>query len=205
VEVTPLELTAAFGIFPTLGKRFEPIFITEITDTRGRPIEFENTRPEFERVLPAEKAYQLTTMMRGVVQRGTGKRAAIGRPVAGKTGTTNDYRDAWFVGFTPDLVTGVWVGYDVARDLGHGDTGGHIAAPIWSSYMREALKGRPAVDFPSPGGGVTMAAIESPDEEPVVKAKARAKAKPRPKKRAPAPRRDRDISPDELDAPTRTF
>ncbi len=212
VEVTPLELTAAFGIFPTLGKRFEPIFITEITDTQGRPIDFAHTRPEFERVLPAEKAYQLTTMMRGVVQRGTGKRAAIGRPVAGKTGTTNDYRDAWFVGFTPDLITGVWVGYDVSRDLGHGDTGGHIAAPIWSSYMRQALKGRPAVDFPQPGGGgLTMAGIgtDVPDDEPVVKAKARVKAKakpkPRPKKRAPAPapRRDRDISPDELDAPTR--
>jgi penicillin-binding protein 1A len=191
VEVTPLELTAAYGIFPTLGKRFEPIFITEITDTQGRPIEFENTRPRFERVLPAEKAYQLTMMMENVVKRGTGKAAAIGRPIAGKTGTTNDYRDAWFVGFTPDLITGIWVGYDSARELGHGDTGGHVAAPIWSSYMKDAMQGRPVVDFPAPGG-VTMAALDVADggDKP--------KRKPRPK---PHRRRPREVSPDDLDAP----
>lgn len=197
VEVTPLELTAAFGVFPTLGKRFEPIFITEITDTQGHPIEFENTRPRFERVLPAEKAYQLTGMMQGVVRRGTGKRAQIGRPVAGKTGTTNDYRDAWFVGFTPDLVTGVWVGYDSARDLGHGDTGGHIAAPIWASFMREALQGRPVVDFPAPSG-VTMAAASVDESE--ARAGTKRARKKRPANR-PVQRRQREISPDVLDAP----
>ncbi len=161
VEVSPLELTAAYGIFPTLGKRFEPIFITSITDPEGKRIEFENTKPQFQRVIPAEKAYQLTTMMEGVVRRGTAKKAQIGRPVAGKTGTTNDNRDAWFVGYTPDLVTGVWVGYDTARRLGSGDTGGHAAAPIWASFMSAALKGRPAIAFPAPGGTSTMAALDT--------------------------------------------
>jgi penicillin-binding protein 1A len=192
VEVSPLELTAAYGVFPTLGKRFEPIFITDITDTQGRPIEFENTRPRFERVLPAEKAYQLTGMMQNVVRRGTGKAAAIGRPIAGKTGTTNDYRDAWFVGFTPDMITGIWVGYDSARSLGHGDTGGHVAAPIWSVYMREAMEGRPVIDFPAPSG-VTMASA-SGDVSDVDGGR-----KPRSRVKRPA-RRQREISPDVLDA-----
>ena len=204
VEVSPLELTAAYGIFPTLGKRFEPIFITSVTDPDGRPVEFENTKPRFERVLPAEKAYQLTGMMQNVVRRGTAKKAQIGRPVAGKTGTTNDNRDAWFVGFTPDLLTGVWVGYDSARRLGSGDTGGHAAAPIWAAFMSAALKGRPATPFPAPGGVTTMAALDvdgpgpkrsrsaARDAQPRLReAQPRLKKRPeaasRPRRREPAP------------------
>jgi penicillin-binding protein 1A len=202
VEVTPLELTAAYGVFATLGKRFEPIFITDITDTQGHPIEFENTRPRFERLLPAEKAYQLTGMMQNVVRRGTGRRAAIGRPVAGKTGTTNDYRDAWFVGFTPDMITGIWVGYDSSRDLGRGDEGGKVAAPIWSAYMGQAMQGRPVVDFPAPSG-VTVASASGDVSDgadggrsrPRVRARAAGQAPKRPA------RRQREISPDVLDAP----
>ena len=92
-------------------------------------------------------------MIQTVVEHGTAAgRASIGRPVAGKTGTTNDTRDAWFIGFTPDLLAGVWVGYDSERSLGSWDTGGHAAAPIWAGFMRKALEGRPVVDFPVPSG-----------------------------------------------------
>jgi penicillin-binding protein 1A len=98
-------------------------------------------------------AYQLVTMMEGVVQRGTGDAVkAVGRPIAGKTGTTNDYRDAWFEGFTPDLAAGVYVGYDEPRSLGKDETGGHVAAPIFRDFMIAALKDAPVVDFRIPPG-----------------------------------------------------
>ncbi|MBE0617337.1 MAG: penicillin-binding protein, partial [Proteobacteria bacterium] len=86
-------------------------------------------------------------------QEGTGRRArGLGRPAAGKTGTTNDNRDAWFLGFTPDLVTAVWSGYDDGRSLGKGETGGRAAAPVWLEFMRTAVAGRPVADFPVPEG-----------------------------------------------------
>jgi penicillin-binding protein 1A len=96
--------------------------------------------------------------MQGVVQRGTGAPAAKGfnRPIAGKTGTTQDFNDAWFTGFTPDLVTSVWIGYDAPASLGENETGGAIAAPIWHDYMATALAGRPVLSFPMPPG-LTMA------------------------------------------------
>lgn len=152
-EVSPLELTAAYGVFATLGKRFEPLFITAVTDRDGQPIEFSHSRPRFERVMSAATAYVVTSMLESVVERGTGQRAAaVGRPAAGKTGTTNDTHDAWFVGFTPDLIAGVWVGFDADRSLGEKETGGRAAAPIWASFMKQALDGRPVVDFPVPDG-----------------------------------------------------
>jgi penicillin-binding protein 1A len=159
-EVTPLELTRAYGVFATLGKRFEPIFITAVTDREGRPIDFGNTRPRFERVMSPQTAYIMTSMMESVIQNGTGRRAAeLERPAAGKTGTTNDTHDAWFVGFTPELVTGVWIGFDSERSLGPKETGGVAAAPVWTNFMKAALQGRPVVDFPVPEG-VTFAQID---------------------------------------------
>jgi penicillin-binding protein 1A len=159
-EVTPLELVRAYGVFATLGKRFEPIFITRVTDREGNPLEFEGTRPRFERVMSPATAYVLTSMMETVVQRGTGHKAAeLGRPVAGKTGTTNDTHDAWFIGFTPELLAGVWVGFDSERALGKQETGGRAAAPIWTEFMKRACEGRPAVDFPVPEG-VTFTAVD---------------------------------------------
>jgi len=152
-EVSPLELTAAYGVFATLGKRFEPLFITAVTDRDGDPIDFGHTRPRFERAISSATAYVLTNMLEAVVEHGTGQRAsAIDRPAAGKTGTTNDMHDAWFVGFTPDLIAGVWVGFDADRSLGEKETGGRAAAPIWASFMKRALEGRPVVDFPVPDG-----------------------------------------------------
>ena len=98
-------------------------------------------------------AYQLVTMMQGVVERGTGVAVkAVGKPIAGKTGTTNEYRDAWFEGFNPDLAAGVYVGYDEPDSLGKDETGGHVAAPIFRDFMIDALKNTPAVDFRIPPG-----------------------------------------------------
>ncbi len=152
-EVTPLELTRAYGVFATLGKRFDPIFITRVTDREGDPLEFSGTRPHFERVMSPEIAYVITDMMKTVVEHGTGRKAAeLGRPVAGKTGTTNDTHDAWFLGFTPDLLAGVWVGFDSERSLGKTETGGHAAAPIWTAFMKKAVADRPVVDFRVPEG-----------------------------------------------------
>src|SRR3989454_2430253 len=159
-EVTPLELVRAYGVFATLGKRFDPIFITRVTDSDGNPLEFGHTRPHFEPVMSPATAYVVTSMLESVVKRGTGRKAAeLGRPVAGKTGTTNDTHDAWFIGFTPDLLAGVWVGFDSERSLGAHETGGHAAAPIWTEFMKQILGDRPVVDFPVPDG-VTFAQID---------------------------------------------
>jgi len=152
-EVTLLELVRAYGVFATLGKRFEPIFITGVTDDTRRPIEFGETKPNFERVMAPAAAYVVTSLLESVVQNGTGRRAvALGRPLAGKTGTTNDSRDAWFIGFSPDLLAGVWVGFDSDRALGPRETGSRAALPIWMTFMGKSLEGRPVVDFPEPPG-----------------------------------------------------
>jgi penicillin-binding protein 1A len=104
-----------------------------------------------DQLLPPEQAYLVTDMLRAVVLEGTGQHArSLGRPVAGKTGTTNDQADAWFVGFSPEVATGVWVGFDEVKFLGHGETGAHAALPIWVDYMRKALDGRPIRDFAPP-------------------------------------------------------
>jgi penicillin-binding protein 1A len=104
-----------------------------------------------DQLLPPEQAYLVTDMLRAVVLEGTGQHArSLGRPVAGKTGTTNDQADAWFVGFSPEVATGVWVGFDEVKFLGHGETGAHAALPIWVDYMRKALDGRPIRDFAAP-------------------------------------------------------
>jgi penicillin-binding protein 1A len=107
-------------------------------------------------VLDPMTAYQITSMMEGVVLRGTagsaGFQKEVAKPVAGKTGTTNDQKDAWFVGFTPELVVGVYIGYDKPRNMGRGATGGQLAAPIVKNFMKVALAGRPAVPFRVPAG-----------------------------------------------------
>ena len=135
-------------------------FAYRVTDSDGNPLEFGHTRPHFEPVMSPATAYVVTSMLESVVKHGTGRKAAeLGRPVAGKTGTTNDTHDAWFIGFTPDLLAGVWVGFDSERSLGAHETGGHAAAPIWTEFMKEALGDRPVVDFPVPEG-VTFAQID---------------------------------------------
>uniref|UniRef100_UPI0035B15C18 penicillin-binding transpeptidase domain-containing protein n=1 Tax=Devosia sp. TaxID=1871048 RepID=UPI0035B15C18 len=106
-----------------------------------------------EQVLDPMTAYQITSMMEGVVQRGTGTYARkLGRPVAGKTGTSNDYKDAWFIGFTPELAVGVYVGFDTPKNMGKQATGGEMAVPIFTSFMENALKGKPPTPFNMPNG-----------------------------------------------------
>jgi penicillin-binding protein 1A len=157
-DVTLLELTAAYAALANQGARMEPIVVRYVTDAQGRMIE-ENIPQGREAVRPAE-AYVLTQMLRGAVERGTAVSArSLGRPLAGKTGTTNDFSNAWFVGYTPSLAAGVWVGHDRTRTLGHDETGARAALPIWIALMRETLKERPAEDFPLPDN-VAMARVD---------------------------------------------
>ena len=156
-EVTLLELTEAFGVFANLGMRVEPRFITKITDVRGDLIE---AAPILRRpALSPDTSYVMTSILRNVVEQGTGKRAALDRPVAGKTGTTNDQRDVWFIGYTPQLLTGVWVGYDQEKTLGSKETGGRAAAPIWHDFMEQAMADQPVLDFEVPNE-VTLVAVD---------------------------------------------
>jgi penicillin-binding protein 1A len=149
-EVTLLDLTRAYGVFATSGRRFDPVFVTAMTDPNGEARDFPGSRPRFEPVMNPATAYLVTDMMRSVVEKGTATRAKkLGRPCAGKTGTTNESRDAWFIGFTPDLLVGVWVGFDDDRSLGS-YTGGQAAVPIWTAFMERALEGRPAREFTMP-------------------------------------------------------
>jgi penicillin-binding protein 1A len=149
--VSPLELTNAFSTFNNGGNRPLPIFVTKIVDRDGNVIE-ENL-PKSEPVISPETAYIITSLMESVVQTGTGTRVkALGRPTAGKTGTTNNYIDAWFMGFIPQLTTGVWVGFDDEKTLGRYETGSKAAAPIWLDFMKKATKDMPIKVFPIPEG-----------------------------------------------------
>ncbi len=149
--VTLLELTRAFATFATMGLRPEPIFITKIENREGRILE-ENL-PTAEAVLSPETSYMITDLLQGVVQNGTGWRAkALKRPVAGKTGTTNNLNDAWFLGFVPELAAGVWIGYDSEQPLGVRETGSKAASPIWVKFMKGALRGSTPKNFPIPDG-----------------------------------------------------
>ncbi len=146
-EVTLLELTRAYSTFPNRGYLVDPIFINRIEDRDGRVL-FE-AKPQRHRVLKQETADTMTDLLLGVVQRGTATRVQVlGRPMGGKTGTTNQTRDAWFIGFTPSLITGVWVGMDNERSLGPKETGSQAAAPIFINYMQQALKNQPVEQFP---------------------------------------------------------
>jgi penicillin-binding protein 1A len=163
-EVTLLEMVRAYSTFPNLGEYVEPRFITRIEDRDGKVIASFN--PKRVRAIEPDTAYVVLDMLRGVVLMGTGHRvSALGRPVAGKTGTTNDQADAWFIGFTPDTVTGVWVGRDIRSSLGSGEAGGRTAAPIFLSYMKEFVKDKPVKDFEMPTSVVRTLVSQGFDEE----------------------------------------
>jgi penicillin-binding protein 1A len=174
-ETTLLRMVTAYGMFDNGGRRIKPTLIDRIQDRYGHTVYRHDERecigcdakkwanqPEpslidrREQVLDPMTAYQITSMMEGVVLRGTaagaGFQKEIGKPVAGKTGTTNDEKDAWFIGYTPDIVVGVYMGYDKPRHLGRGATGGHLAAPIVKDFMKVALADKPAVPFRVPPG-----------------------------------------------------
>jgi len=203
-ETTLLRLTAAYAMLANGGRRVRPTYIDRIQDRWGRAVWRHDDRdcsqcqqaswhgqPEPEipddrkQIIDPHTAYQMTSMLEGVVQRGTATSLkAIGKPLAGKTGTTNDSKDAWFVGYSPDLVVGVFVGYDTPKPMGRDATGGHVAAPIFGSFMKQALADKPATPFRIPPGiklvrvnpatglrtqpGDTRSILEAfkPDEEP---------------------------------------
>ena len=143
-EVSPLELATAYCAFANGGSRVTPRYLLKVGDREEPP-------PEQPRVLRPEVAFVLTSMMQSVVREGTARRARrLRRPVAGKTGTTNKHRDAWFAGFSPQLVVVVWVGFDDASTLGWKETGGRAALPIWVDFMRRALKAKPRLPFKQP-------------------------------------------------------
>lgn len=157
--VSLLEIVNAYSVFANQGYFIEPCFVTKIVDRNGKILE--EMDPSRKKVIDKSTAYIMTSLLEEVVQNGTGTRVkALGRPAAGKTGTTNNQNDAWFVGYTPELITGTWVGYDNKRVLGKGETGGRAAAPIWLGFMQRALKDKPIRVFPVPEG-VVFAKIDA--------------------------------------------
>ncbi len=150
-DVTLFELTSAYTVFANHGTKLGPVSILMITDSSGRVLYTNDALPV--QVMRPETSYLITNLLRGVIERGTGWKAReLGRPAAGKTGTTNDYRDAWFLGYTPNLVAGVWVGYDDHRSIGPKETGARVALPIWLAFMKKANVERDAEDFSVPEG-----------------------------------------------------
>jgi penicillin-binding protein 1A len=168
------ELTSAFAVFANGGERVKPIFLKKIVTMKGEVleentpyIEMEEKEEEEEtsetpppvlkeRVISPQNAFIMTHLLQGVVQHGTGQRAKVlGRPVAGKTGTSSDYSDAWFIGYAPSLLAGVWVGFDDKTSLGRGESGSRVALPIWISFMTQALKNTP-IETPKPPKGIAL-------------------------------------------------
>jgi penicillin-binding protein 1A len=148
-EVTVLEQTSAYSVFPDDGVRIVPRFITKVTDYDGRVLE--EDFPEVKDVVSARTARLMTSMLRDVVLHGTAISASTMKySLAGKTGTTNNFTDAWFVGFSPSITTGVWVGYDEKKSLGSGETGARAALPIWMDFVRVAMAGKESETFALP-------------------------------------------------------
>ena len=150
-SVTLQEITSAYGVFSNQGMWLRPYKITLVKDVKGEILEQHLFEPR--QAMTQENAYLTTNMLMDVIQSGTGRRAKrIGRPLAGKTGTTNGYNDAWFVGYAPNLATGVWVGFDSVRTLGRLESGAHAALPIWTEFMGQALRNLPVMTFRIPEG-----------------------------------------------------
>ena len=150
-SVTLQEITSAYGVFSNQGMWLRPYQITLVQDMKGEILEQHLFEPR--QAMIQENAYLTTNMLMDVIQSGTGRRAKkIGRPLAGKTGTTNGYNDAWFVGYAPNLATGVWVGFDSVRTLGRLESGAHAALPIWTQFMGKALRELPVMTFRIPEG-----------------------------------------------------
>lgn len=171
-ETTLLRITSAYAMIVNGGKRITPSFIDRIQDRNGKTVlkhdkracpgcrqdKWDNAPPPTipdtrEQVADPRSAYQMVSMLQGVVERGTGRRVrAVGKPLAGKTGTTNNSLDTWFVGFAPDLAVGVFVGFDKPRSLGRRETGSSVAAPVFRDFMAQALANAPAIPFRIPPG-----------------------------------------------------
>ena len=158
-EATLLEMVSAYAAFPNQGLRMKPYLIQRITDRDGNVIE--ETRPRASDALRADTAFILTSLLRGVAEHGTAARARrLRRPIGGKTGTTNDFTDAWFLGFEPSLAAGVWVGFDEKRES-LGRDGSEAALPIWLDFWAAVMKDRPIEEYPIPGNVVFVPVDES--------------------------------------------
>ncbi len=168
-EITPIEQTSAFSVFPNDGVRVAPRYITKVTDYEGRVLEEDYS--DIKDVISSRTARVMTSMLREVVLHGTAAAAAkMPYPLAGKTGTTNDFTDAWFVGFSPALTCGVWIGYDEKKSLGEKETGARAALPIWMQFMNAALAGKDTGEFqPAPAQQNSVVAqkkVDTPDVAP---------------------------------------
>jgi penicillin-binding protein 1A len=166
-EITLIEQTSAYSVFPNDGVRVTPRYITKVTDYEGRVLE--EDYPEVKDVISARTARIMTSMLREVVLHGTGVAAAkMPFPVAGKTGTTNDFTDAWFVGFSPTMTCGVWIGFDEKRSLGAKETGAHAALPIWMNFINTAMAGKDPGQFQAtPEIPVSVVQkVDTPDASP---------------------------------------
>jgi penicillin-binding protein 1A len=166
-DITLFEQTSAFSVFPNDGVRVTPRYITKVTDYEGRSME--EDFPEVKDVISARTARIMTSMLEQVVQHGTGiAAAAMKYPLGGKTGTTNDFTDAWFIGFSPTMTTGVWVGYDEKKSLGAKETGARAALPIWMDFMKVALAGKDPGEFQPPPAApnAIVRKLDTPDAAP---------------------------------------
>ncbi|MDE1895460.1 MAG: PBP1A family penicillin-binding protein [Rhodospirillales bacterium] len=188
IDTTLWKMTTAYATLDQYGRLVTPSLIDSVTNPDGKvlyqapgeqcancingsPDQPPQLTTPGQQVADANSVYQMLTMMRGVVLRGTGVPAVkgISQPVAGKTGTTNNFNDAWFIGFTPGIVTGCWVGFDTPANLGENETGGNVCGPIWNEYMKVALKNQPPVDFVTPSG-MTLQQTPEPDGTMVTEA-----------------------------------
>jgi penicillin-binding protein 1A len=166
-EISLYEQTSAYSVFPNDGVRIVPRYITKVTDYEGRVLE--EDYPDVKDVISSRTARIMTSMLQGVVQHGTAIAASsLKLPLAGKTGTTNDFTDAWFMGFSPTITTGVWVGYDEKKPIGAKETGARAALPIWMDFMKVALAGKdPGAFQPLPDIPATPdQKVDTPDTAP---------------------------------------
>jgi penicillin-binding protein 1A len=162
-EASLLEITSAYSAFPNRGVRMEPYSIVSIADREGNLLE--ENRPDGHESIRADTAFVMTNLLRGVVLHGTAAAARpLDWPLAGKTGTMDEYTDAWFVGFDPKITVGVWVGYDEKKPLGNGETGAQAALPIWMDFMRVYIDARAdrtaPPEFEAPGN-IVFVTLES--------------------------------------------
>ncbi|MGB2717892.1 MAG: PBP1A family penicillin-binding protein [Vicinamibacterales bacterium] len=158
-EATLSEMTSAFAVFPNQGVRMRPYSIQKVTDREGNVLE--ENRPEPKDAIRADTAYVMTNLLRGVVQRGTAARAAsLNWPIGGKTGTTDDYTDAWFIGFDPDITIGVWIGLDQKKPIGHNQTGADAALPIWIDIMKAWIGTRTDPPRFEPPGNIVFISVD---------------------------------------------
>ena len=158
-EATLSEMTSAFAVFPNQGVRMRPYSVMKVTDREGNVLE--ENRPEPRDAIRADTAFVMTNLLRGVVQRGTAaKAAALNWPIAGKTGTTDDYTDAWFIGFDPDITIGVWVGLDQKKPIGHNQTGAEAALPIWIDIMKAWIGNRTDPPKFEPPGNIVFVSVD---------------------------------------------